>query len=176
MLPKISIRFERWKWNSEHEVWVSTEGRMKDHYKRDLEYMLRKGYPHFFSETHQSYQSVHRVVLKTFRPREDMDQLTVEHIDQNPRNPALRNLMWLTQQENTERGQRHQLKEPKSAQRVCANGVNMTVEDAVNFLWEMPGVATGFSKTDMRNKIIQTINSTKEVKKVFGITFTEVKK
>ena len=179
MLPTIKIHFERWKWNSEHEVWVSTEGRLKDRDKEFIEPMIKEGgYLVFFNEAHQVFTNIHRVVLETWRPRADMRELTVEHKDQNKRNPALRNLMWLTSEENQRRAKYHHLSQvPKvgsANKRICANGVCMTVEEAVTFIFNH-SENTKMSKVEVRAKVNEVLNSNKEKKKVFGVTFTEVK-
>lgn len=46
--------------------------------------------------------SVHRLVLETFNPIEDMDKKQVNHIDGNKKNNNLNNLEWVTCQENVE--------------------------------------------------------------------------
>ena len=183
MLPMLKIKIERWKFNKEHEVYVSTEGRIKDRYKDNVEIMLnsKTGYPMFFSETQQKFVSVHRTVLKTWRPREDMDSLTVEHKDQNKRNPALSNLMWLIEEENLRRAQQHDLgwkqKTPvgNSNKRICANGVTMTVEDAVTFIFNSSQCDANISKIELRTKVNELLESNKQKKMLYGITFTEVK-
>ena len=50
--------------------------------------------------------SIHRLVMKTFLPREDADKMQVNHIDGNKHNNQLDNLEWCTQSENI----RHMLK------------------------------------------------------------------
>ena len=189
MLPSIKIRVERWKWNENHEVWVSTEGRLRDRNKDLIEPMIGDGrYLVFFNEARQVFTNIHRVVLETWRPRDDMRQLTVEHKDQNRRNPALRNLMWLTPAENLRRAQYHDLgqasktntvsKTPKvsaDSKKICANGVIMTIEDAVTFIYNHAENTTkNMSKIEMRTKINSVLNSNRQQKKVFGVTFTEV--
>lgn len=179
MLPSIKIRFERWKWNDHHEVWVSTEGRLRDRNKDLIEPMVGEGrYLVFFNEARQVFTNIHRVVLETWRPRDDMRQLTVEHKDQNRRNPALRNLMWLTPEENLRRAKYHDLSQaPKSgavSKKICANGVNMTIEDAVTFIFNH-AENTKISKIEVRTKINEVLNSDRQKKKAFGVTFTEVK-
>ena len=47
---------------------------------------------------------VHRLVLKTFNPCDDMDSLEVNHIDENKTNNNLNNLEWMTHTENVNHG------------------------------------------------------------------------
>lgn len=179
MLPIIKINVERWKWNEAHEMWVSTEGRLKDRDKELVEPMINdKGYLVFFSEKTQKFLNIHRLVLETWRPREDMRELTVEHKDQNKRNPALRNLMWLTENENSRRAKYHNLAYKQNVtgsanKRILANGVNMTVEEAVTLIHNLP--QHNFSKIDIRTKVNALLNGEKQKKQIYGITFTEVK-
>lgn len=44
--------------------------------------------------------SVHRLVMKAFNPREDMDELQVNHIDGNKTNNYIENLEWSTALDN----------------------------------------------------------------------------
>ena len=44
--------------------------------------------------------SVHRLILSTFNPIKNMENLTVDHIDGNIKNNSLENLKWVTIQEN----------------------------------------------------------------------------
>ena len=178
MFPTLKVFFERWKWNEAHEIWVSTEGRLRDKYKEPIEIMLNEnGYPVFFDEKRQVFKNVHRAVLETWCPRDDMRELTVEHKDQNKRNPSLRNLMWLTQEENNRRGKYHNLGSQKKTgnvnKLVCANGVTMTIEDAVTLIYNLP--AHNFSRVDIRTKVLDLLESQKQKKQLYGITFTEVK-
>lgn len=52
-------------------------------------------YPHY-----QKQILVHRLVLKTFNPIENMEELDVNHIDGNKLNNSLDNLEWCTRSEN----------------------------------------------------------------------------
>ena len=178
MLPSIKLYFERWAWNSQYKVWVSTEGRIKNEYKQIIEPMVDdRGYLTFFDEVTQTFHRVHRVVLETWRPRNDMRQLTVEHKDQNKRNPALKNLMWLTAEENKRRGGFHFLG-PKAIgtanKLICANGVVMTVEEAITFIFNNSSLNGHLSKIDVRTKVNAALSSDKQKKCAFGVTFTEV--
>lgn len=44
--------------------------------------------------------SVHRIVMQTFKPVQNMDDLQVNHIDWDKTNNKLENLEWVTPQEN----------------------------------------------------------------------------
>ena len=54
------------------------------------------------------YLQVHRVVLKTFNPIENMDNLEVNHKDEIKTNNCLANLEWMTHLENVNYGTGHQ--------------------------------------------------------------------
>lgn len=50
--------------------------------------------------------SIHRLVLMTFHPIENYDNMDVDHIDYNPDNNHLSNLRWLDHRENARRQRR----------------------------------------------------------------------
>lgn len=69
--------------------------------------ITKKGYRsvHLRDENGHSYsKQVHRLVLENFSPREDMQQLEVNHIDENKLNNNLTNLEWMTHLENMRYG------------------------------------------------------------------------
>lgn len=74
------------------------------HLKRTLrEYTDRYGYKKVRLQNGDGSKkvfSVHRLVLASFSPREDMEQLQVNHIDGDKTNNALSNLEWCTAKEN----------------------------------------------------------------------------
>ena len=53
------------------------------------------------------WYTVHRLVLSTFNPCENMDELQVNHIDENKENNNLSNLEWCTCKENCNHGTRN---------------------------------------------------------------------
>lgn len=104
MLERIlpSLRIERWKWNKEYQVYVSNFGHFKDKYKRPLAIKIdQNGYCKV--KTYYNFQSCHRLVMKTWRPTGNMDNLTVDHLDHNKRNNSIYNLEWVTFEENQKR-------------------------------------------------------------------------
>lgn len=53
------------------------------------------------------YRTVHRLVLSTFNPIENMSAMEVNHKDENKNNNRLENLEWVTSQENCNYGTRN---------------------------------------------------------------------
>jgi hypothetical protein len=51
----------------------------------------------------QAIKFVHRLVLMVFAPVKGMENLTVDHIDNNPENNHISNLRWMTAEENLSR-------------------------------------------------------------------------
>ena len=179
MLPTLRIFFERWKWNAEYELWVSSEGRVKDRYKQEVQVFInQKGYARVYSEQKRCGVAVHRLVLETWRPRADSDTLTVEHCDSNKRNNSIRNLVWMTEEENLKRAHDKSIIDTKpstlNSKKISANGVLMTIEDAATFIYAIPGTAGQFNKKQIEDKIKETLNSSKAKKQVFGVTLQEV--
>ena len=80
-------------WSSSKQDYL-TEYDDKNGYKKVLLMTLDKpsGKGHRFS--------VHRLILSTFQPCDNMQELTVDHIDGNHQNNELKNLRWTTMVEN----------------------------------------------------------------------------
>jgi hypothetical protein len=56
-----------------------------------------------------SLVQAHRLVLMTWQPRKDMDKLTVDHNNSNPRDNRLCNLEWVTEEENQKRAKKNHI-------------------------------------------------------------------
>lgn len=129
------FKIERWKFNSDYGVYVSTEGRFKDRYKRFIPIKITKnGYVKILTEKGLRY--AHRLVLLTFQPTQDSENLTVDHINSNKRDNSLKNLEWVSKEENLKRAQFHYLKDKnqKTIDVVVINGIIFPIEEAKNFL------------------------------------------
>lgn len=108
MLPKIIFSLETWKFNKEFGVWVSSLGHFKDRRKRNLSYRINQsGY--CAVQTESGKKLAHRLVLLTFRPIPNAEDLTVDHLNHNKRDNSLNNLEWVTRETNLERAKRDKL-------------------------------------------------------------------
>ena len=99
ILPKLTFKWERWKFNSDYGVYVSTLGHFKDRYKRDIPIKINNG-GYVKITTEQGYRYAHRLVMLTWRPTDDAENLTVDHLNHNKRDNSLANLEWVTEKEN----------------------------------------------------------------------------
>lgn len=99
ILPKLTFKWERWKFNSDYGIYVSTLGHFKDRYKRDIPIKINNG-GYVKIKTEQGYRYAHRLVMLTWRPTDDAENLTVDHLNHNKRDNSLANLEWVTEKEN----------------------------------------------------------------------------
>lgn len=101
----IHFSIERWKWNADFGIYVSNKGRFRSRDKKELPIRIgAKGYCYVHCEgTVNTYRLAHRVVMLTWHPTDDAENLTVDHLDHNKRNNSVNNLEWVTQEENIRR-------------------------------------------------------------------------
>lgn len=147
IFPKLHIELERWKWNDEYGIWVSTFGNFKTDKKKDLKVKNSSGgYLCVKSYKVEKYVLAHRLVMKTWCPRADTDSMTVDHLDHNKRNNRLSNLEWVTYEENQRRAKEDQIEKPKKKENkikfvpttytlehfyLCCNGLYFTEVEEV---------------------------------------------
>ena len=105
MLPRIKLNIERWKYNPTFELYVSNMGHIRNKSKADIApKIMENGYVVVYvNGSINGYMLLHRVVMLTWKPTPEAEQLTVDHLDHNKRNNALSNLEWVTQAENLRR-------------------------------------------------------------------------
>ncbi len=100
-----NIKIERWKYNKTYEVYVSNMGHFRNKSGANIApYTTTGGYlsvlclgsvPHFVL--------AHRLVMLTWRPTPEAEELTVDHLDHNKHNNSLDNLEWVSKEENQKR-------------------------------------------------------------------------
>lgn len=97
----IHLTFERWKYNKEYNVYVSTLGNVRDSRKVTIRPKVTStGYMSINVGIRTIY--LHRLVMETFKGHSN---LTIDHIDSNKRNNSLKNLEYVTQEVNLQRAQ-----------------------------------------------------------------------
>lgn len=106
--PRFHITIERWKFNEQYKVWVSNQGNVLDENKNPIKRMT-SNQKYMIFRINGSLVQAHRLVLITWQPRKDMDKLTVDHINSNPRDNRLCNLEWVTGEENRRRAQENHI-------------------------------------------------------------------
>ena len=103
ILPTITINIERWKWNRKYRVFVSNRGRVKNIDGKLLKAKTTStGYLAVRVATKKA-MFIHRLVMETWHPISNSEEMTVDHLDHNKRNNDIRNLEWVTEKENRER-------------------------------------------------------------------------
>lgn len=101
----IHLSIERWKWNADFGIYVSNKGRFKNSDKKLIPIQIKEGgYCSVYcgGSVHRQMLA-HRVVMLTWRPTANAENLTVDHLDHNKRNNSLENLEWVTEEENLRR-------------------------------------------------------------------------
>ena len=113
ILPRFLFKIERWKWNSDYRVYVSNLGHIKNEHKQDLPvYIDDNGYCRVHTACCR-YKTVHRLVMLTWRPIPNAEELTVDHLNHNKRDNSLENLEWVTEEEKLRRAAEDLIKKDK---------------------------------------------------------------
>lgn len=98
MLPSFTLNIERWRWNEEFQLWVSNQGHFKDKNGKVVPIKIEsKGY------CRVNFWLAHRVVVITWIPCDNPKDMTVDHLNHNKRDNSVKNLEWVTKEENARR-------------------------------------------------------------------------
>ena len=113
IFPTIKLNIERWKYNSTFELYVSNMGHVKNKSKADVaRKIMQNGYVVVYvGGSNPHWMLLHRLVMLTWKPTPEAEELTVDHLDHNKRNNALSNLEWVTREENERRATEDYLRE-----------------------------------------------------------------
>lgn len=121
ILPKFFFNCERWKWNDDLRIYVSTHGHVKDEHKKNVAAKIN-GNGYFVVRVNDRFYTIHRLVLMTWRPLpNDGTPMTVDHLDSNRRNNHLENLEWVSQEENLRRANEIFTNDKDAMCEICKN-------------------------------------------------------
>lgn len=95
------FHIERWKKNKELNIYVSTDGRVKNSNKQILKQRISTGTGYFVVKIGNYWKNVHSLVIETWRKKQE--NMTIDHIDSNKRNNRLSNLEYVSYEENLSR-------------------------------------------------------------------------
>lgn len=160
-MSKIKIEIERWKWNNEIGLYVSSYGRLKRFNGEIVNPKIRDNYL-FICNHNGDWEALHRIVMKTFKPVKNANILTVDHLDHNTRNNRISNLEWVSQKENLERAKRDDLGDMtahnKPITKVKLEELNqiMSLENAAKMLANTPSFKNANQPADL-TKIMDNI-------------------
>lgn len=170
ILPRFIFKIERWKWNKEYRVYVSTLGHFKDEHKRPLPVKVTvKGY--LMVPTACGLKLVHRIVMLTWMPIPGAEDLTVDHLDHNKRNNAVANLEWVTEEENQRRAQEDLYQDCLAVKPIKNDGRPKicwgqsvafdTIEDATDWVIQNYCNSSNVIRKNITNKITNAIKTGK---------------
>ena len=182
MLFNLIINFEKYRWNKDYGVYVSNLGHFKDRYKRLLPVKINLG-GYLVIKTEKGYISAHRLVMYTWRPIPNAENMTVDHLNHNKRDNSLKNLEWVDRSENQRRAcedivnifeNPFDIENTSSKNNIKKYRIldkdkntlrkNLSLEETYNYLYNYSNSHLNNFKD--RNNIIKKINSISKTKKM----------
>lgn len=98
MLPSFTLNIERWRWNEDFQLWVSNQGHFRDKCQKAVSIKIgSNGY------CRVKGQLAHRVVAITWIPCDNPEGMTIDYLNHNKRDNSVKNLEWVTKEENQRR-------------------------------------------------------------------------
>lgn len=156
ILPKLLLNIERWKWNEEYRIYVSNTGKFKNEYKKPMPILInQKGY--ITIKTPYGLKLAHRLVMLTWNPIPNAEDLTVDHLDHNKRNNAVNNLEWITKAENLSRAANDKISASnyENSKIRCGNQVLNSLDEAIDYA--LNNLISKTNKTPCRENIKKRI-------------------
>lgn len=106
-------------------------------------------------------KQVHRLILETFNPIENMENLTVNHKDGVKNNNKLNNLEWMTTQENTKHAIEFGLRKPKDQNGSKNKMAKLTEEQVIEILKSNKTTKELMKSYNVSRKTIENIKNKK---------------
>jgi hypothetical protein len=175
IFPSFNFNIERWKWNKEYRIYVSNMGHFKNEHKQLLKIKIDKG-GYCRVRTSEGFRYAHRLVMLTWKPIPDAENLTVDHLDHNKRNNSVLNLEWVSLEENHRRAVEDYLmcdedgninkaplvKKPIVKRIKYADGTNSkkyfnSIEEAAKYLMNTPFFKGSLSNDLTYNEVVSKI-------------------
>lgn len=189
----VICRIERWKYNKDYNVFVSSEGRLRDKNKNEIFPKISHNYLFYYSSKENKPRRipVHRLVMITFKPIDNYKEMTVDHLNHNTRDNRLINLEWVTDEENQIRSKRdhdceidkdfirgvflNSHKEKNNDEVFLINNIIFNKEDAIKMLSGGPP-STTLSEDKIEIKLDQILLNKQQRKyKICGFTVEKYK-
>ena len=173
IFPTLVFAVEKWKFNHEFGVYVSTLGNFKDRHKRNLPIKIQQSTGYCAVTTEKGIMKTHRLVLMTWRPIPNREAMTVDHLNHNKRDNSLRNLEWVSKEENLRRAARDicNLKDDLEQDNVKrndkylkVNGIKMSTTEAIKFITYGPS-GKAFFKDDLKKYLTTDLSKKYEKEK-----------
>lgn len=159
ILPQLHIKIEKWKYNKNYELYVSSLGNFKNKNRKNARVLIgSNGY--IMVDTKNGIKSAHRIVLETFKPIKNAESYTVDHLNHNKRDNEVKNLEWVSKEENQARARRDLIKDAEQEQKVmiCAWKRNFsTLDEAVIYVINRFHMPVDSDRNKIKKKITASI-------------------
>lgn len=148
LFPRFSIEVERWKFNKALNVYVSNMGNIKNIDGKLQSVCKSNGYLYYKGKP------IHRIVMQTWNPIPGYAYLTVDHLNHNTWDNRLKNLEWVTAEENKARDKEDISKnapapvEKKEIGYVLLNGAKVEITAARTIMYNDKAIGNARSQID----------------------------
>ena len=164
IFPTINLKIEKWKYNKEFQIYVSTLGNFKDTQKKNIPIKIASnGY--CMLETIYGLKAAHRLVMLTWCPISNAEDLTVDHKNHNKRCNELSNLEWVTKTEKLKRAKQDLIQLPivsfenYNGKIRTGKAILNNMNEAVEFIIETQKMNNNPNKETIRKNILKAIKT-----------------